>query len=391
MKRNTESTILKESFYSKICDSLSKKANQKKLFEYISEYRNRYIDIVSSPYLIKLLPFRHDGEDANVVFDACGVKREDVDAVIKTALKAVALDQAGKNITAFNVVMVMAMSYFFGEENKLTMLYMYYAYSFYFSVFTRQFKKFLPNEATMMYTLDNMNNKFLLKKQGSLDGALKASMSVAVKCYPDKFKNLSDMDIINIINAFKTRVGHMMKNIFNEYNKNYTKGDRIFTTVEKNSEGENIEREGNIGVIANLATKYTTKFFSTGVNIDSIKFCSRLCTVSENELRTAVTLIIKDEKIADVKKFYESIFLLFFDTIKDASEADIKTTRFLAAADAIYKKGNSNDVNIKNIKDISHKWLATGSNTYRCSQSPSTVNNFRKAIYLYFVYIVVNS
>ena len=391
MKRNTESVILKTEFYNKICESLAKKANQKKLFTYIAEYRNRYIDIVSSPLIVKLLPFRHDGDDANIVFECCGVERDNVEKFIKTALKEVALDQAGKNITAFNVVMVMAMSYFFDDQNKLTMLYMYYAYSFYFSVFTRQFKKFLPDESTMMYTLDNMNNKFTLKKQGSLDGALKASMSVAIKCYPDKFKSLSDMDIINIINAFKTRVGHMIKNIFNEYNKNYIKGDRIFTTVEKNSEGETIEREGNIGTVANLATKYTTRFFSTGVNIDSVKFCAKLCTISENELRTAVTLIIKDEKIADVKQFYESIFFLFFETIKDASEADIKTTRFLAAADAIYKKGNSNDVNIKNIKDISHKWLATGSNTYRCSHSPSTVNNFRKAIYLYFVSIVVNS
>lgn len=392
VKRDALSSVLKDTYFETLSNSLKKPAHQKVLFKYISDYRNRNIEVLSSSLIVKLLPFNHSGEDANVVFTACGLDREEVEKTIIQVLKILALDQAGKNITAFNVVMVMAMSYFSEDKNKLTMLYMYYAYSFYFSIFTRQFKKFAPDANTMQYTLDNMNNKFTLKKEGSLDGVLNASMSVAVKCYPEKFKNLSDFDIVQIINAFKTRVGHMMKNVFNAYNKNYIAGNRVFTTVERNAEGELIlDRDTNLGVIAKLASQYTTKFFSNGANYSIVKLCSSMCNVSENELRSAISLILKDEMVADVKRFYECLFYLFFETFPNSTEGDVRTMKFFAAADAIYKKGNSNDKNIKTIKDISHKWLSVGSNTYQTTQNAGTINNFRKAIYFYFVNVVSSS
>ncbi len=391
LNRDTESTILRDRFYPTICASLAKPAMQRKLFKYIAEYRDRYIDILSSPLVTTFMFFDHDGPDGDIVFETCGVKKDEVEALIKETMKKLYLDQVGKNITAFNVVMVMAIAYFYNDPPKRQMLYMYYVYSFYYSIFSKQFRKFNPDPQIMQYTVDNMNNKFTLKKEGSLDAALNASMVVAINCYPDKFKRLSDMDIINIINAFKTRVGRLMKNIYMEYEKNYKKGNKVYTSIEKNDEGDFIERESNIGVVATLATQYTTKFFANGVNVSITSIVSNMCGVSDNELKTAITLIQREQDVKSVKEFYESMFYLFFENYKNATENDIKTKKFLAAADSIYKKGNSNDINIKNIKDISHKWLKMGSNTYRNSRRVATINNFRKAIYMYFVFTVVNS
>ena len=83
-------------------------------------------------------------------------------AKIKETMKLLYLDQVGKNVTAFNVIMIMAISVFYDNAAKRQMLYMYYAYSFYFSIFTRQFRNFKPDPATMQYTIDNMNNRILL-------------------------------------------------------------------------------------------------------------------------------------------------------------------------------------------------------------------------------------
>ena len=392
LNRDKDSTLLKTAFFETVQKSLMKPANQKKLFKYIADYRDRYIQILSSPLITTFMPFDHNGPDGNIVFECCGVKREDVEAKIKETMKLLYLDQVGKNITAFNVIMVMAISVFYDNAAKRQMLYMYYAYSFYFSIFTRQFRNFKPDPATMQYTVDNMNNKYTLKKEGSLDGALNASMLVAINCYADKFANLADMDIINIINAFKTRVGRLMKNIYVEYEKNYKKGNRVFTTIEKNEEGDIImDRESNLGAVANLASQYTTKFFANGVNGSLCQLVSNMCQISSNELRTAITLIQREQDVDRVKTYYECMFTLFFENYKNASEADVKTKKFLAAADAIYKKGNSNDKNIKTIKDISHEWLATGSSTYRNSKRIPTINNFRKAIFMYFAFTVVNN
>jgi hypothetical protein len=199
------------------------------------------------------------------------------------------------------------------------------------------------------------------------------------------------MDIINIINAFKTRVGRLMKYIYVEYEKNFKKGNRTYTSIDRNEEGEVIERESNLGNIANLSSEFTTKFFANGVNVGITQLVSSMCQVSENELRTAVTLIQREQDVDRVRRYYECMFTLFFANYKGATEADVKTKKFLAAADSIYKKGNSNDVNIRTIKDISHQWLKTGSNTYRNSNRVVTLNNFRKAIYFYFVFTVVNN
>ena len=392
LNRDKESTMLRSAFFDTVKKNIEKPANQKKLFKYIADYRDRYIQILSSPLITTFMPFNHDGADGNIVFECCGVDRAEVEAKIKETMKTLYLDQVGKNITAFNVIMIMAISVFYDNAAKRQMLYMYYAYSFYFSVFTRQFRNFKPDPATMQYTIDNMNNKYTLKKEGSLDAALNASMLVAINCYADKFARLSDMDIINIINAFKTRVGRLMKNIFVEYDKNYRKGNRVFTTIEKNEEGEIIvDRESNLGAVANLASQYTTKFFANGVNTSITQLVARMCQISETEIRTAITLIQREQDVERVKRYYECLFTLFFENYKNATDADVKTKKFLAAADAIYKKGNSNDKNIETIKKISHEWLATGSSTYRNSKRIPTINNFRKAIYMYFVFMVVNN
>ena len=62
--------------------------------------------------------------------------------------------------------------------------------------------------------------------------------------------------------------------------------------------------------------------------------------------------------------------------------------KFLASANAIYKKGNSKDDNITNIKNITHEWLSKGSPVYARTQRVATMNTYRKCIFLYFVMIV---
>ena len=60
--------------------------------------------------------------------------------VINKAKVAVKLDESGKNITPFNVLMIMAMSYFYNDPPKLRMLMLYYACGFYYLVYSGGFK-----------------------------------------------------------------------------------------------------------------------------------------------------------------------------------------------------------------------------------------------------------
>ncbi len=390
------SYLLKNAFYDRVCDSLSKPSNEKMLFRYIAQFRDRNISTLSSPYITKIIAFNSGGEDANVLFRACGVTREEVDPVVKEALKVLQLDKTGegqgdsKNVTAFRVILIMAMSFFFKDKEKLRALYLYYAYSLYYSVYSNYWiSEDRINKECMEYTINNMSNKFGIKKEQSVEGMLAATLQVAVDTYSNLLTEVSDYDIVQIINAFKTRISHSMRNIRNQYEINYRNGDRYFESIEKTAEGEFImDRENSVTMVTTLAAAYTTTFFQNPINLKLVKIVANMHEVSESEIRTAISVLHDEGDHKEVQRFYECMFQLFFEAYPNARERDINSNKFLVAADAIYKKGNSNDKKIIMIKDYTHKWLKRASNTYRSVTRAATINDYRKAIYMYFVLFV---
>ena len=78
------------------------------------------------------------------------------------------------------------------------------------------------------------------------------------------------------------------------------------------------------------------------------------------------------------------MFYIFL-TDNEIKNKDIKSISFIAAMEMVYKKGNSGDKNINNIKKLLDSWLTESSNTYRISDRQATLNNFRKALFYYFV------
>ena len=394
--RDKTSCILRNAFYDKICKSLSVKANQDMLFRYIANFRNKFINVLSSPLITTNIPFNHAGADADIVFKACGVDRNEVDAAIKETKKVIKLDQVGKNVTAFNVCMIMAISYFMNDVNKVNALMLYYVCGFYYRMYSGSFKTFAPNQECMQYTVDNLTFKFLLKQYGSMEKAIVASMTTGFQLFKKSgiMKSLTDYEICSvIIPNFRSRVSGMFRSVVNEYMKNYESGNKIFTEVERNAEGEFIiDREINISRIEQLSNKYTLKFYSDPINLGIINMIGNMITdISANELRTAVQYVHDDSKSTSLRVFYQSIFTAFFNDYPDAKSDDIQSMKFLAAANAIYKKGNSKDPSILNIKNISHDWLKHGSAAYKATSRVATQNLYRKAIYLYFVMLITNA
>lgn len=387
---------LKNAFYDTITMNLSKPANEKMLFAYIAKFRDRNINALSSPYIEDIVSFNTHGEDAKVVYRACGLDEDNVTEILKKTLKEVKLDKAGPsggdaaNIIPIRVILIMVMSHFMDQPEKLRAAYLYYAYSFYFSVYTNFFiKKENINMDCMRFTVNNMTNKFDLKKCGSLEGMLDDTMAVAINTYRGQLKECGDMDIINLINAFKTRVSHKMRSIRGEYQKNYDKGNRYFESIERNDEGDYlVDRESHLALIDTLANQYTMQFFQERIDTQIISTISKLCAVADNELRTCVSLLHNNDNTREVREFYNCLFQLFFEEYPKATKADVNSNKFFVAGDAIYKKGNSNDKKVIRIKELSHIWLSRGSNTYRSSTRPDTLNRYRKAIYLYFVLVV---
>lgn len=389
--RDKNSKILKNALFKTIVDNISIDKNKKELFKYIADFRNKYISILSSPMITKIIPFNHMGEDANVVYRCCGLTVPQIEEPIEKAKVAVKLDAAGKNITPFNVVMIMLISHFYNDKPRLNSLLLYYACGMYYLLYTGMFKKFAPDPDCMQYTIDNLSNKFMLKKEGSLEKAMVTTLANGVDHYKTILKNLSDYDICNtLIPGLRTRVASMLQSIAGEYFANYEKGNKIFEQKEYNAEGEYIiDRESDIARIQRAASAATIEFYSHPINLNVIRTVAKMHTdASANEIRACIEYIHNDADSKSVQRFYECIFSAFFNDNPTATAEDIHGMKFLASANSIYKKGNSKDMNIVTIKSISHDWLTKGSAVYARSNRVATMNTYRKCIFLYFVMVV---
>ena len=167
----------------------------------------------------------------------------------------------------------------------------------------------------------------------------------------------------------------------------WSKGDAIFIERTFDEEDNIIENSGILSDVQSYASEATTKFFSMQeADRKIVSFCAKGFDVSVSELRSSIILLTENNEIDEIKRFYDALFYLFFNN--GGKKDQIGSKKFLSLANEIYKKGNSNDKNIKTIKELLNKWLTNGSQTYNSSSRPGTLNNFRKAIYFYFVMII---
>ena len=389
--REKNTKILKNALYKIIADNIAIEKNKKELFRYIAQFRNRYINVLSNPCITTIIPFNHMGEDAKVVYRCCGIEEKLVNTAIDTAKKAIKLDAVGKNVTPFNVVMIILISIFYNDKQKLNALLLYYACGMYYLIYSGMFKKFAPDPDCMQYTIDNLSNKFILKKEGSLEKAMVISLWNGADHYKNILKSLSDYDICcTLIPGFRTRVASMLQSVASEYFANYEKGNKVFDQKEYNDEGEFIiDRESDIARVQRAASSATITFYSNPIDLNVIRTVAKMHTdASPNEIRACVEYIHDDSSSKLVLKFYECIFSSFFNENPSATGEDLHSMKFLASANAIYKKGNSKDNNITTIKNITHEWLSKGSPVYARTQRVATMNTYRKCIFLYFVMIV---
>ena len=96
------------------------------------------------------------------------------------------------------------------------------------SKYYRAFPKYIV-EPRMKSCINNLNNKFLIKKYGTLNGALNALLQTYKVTYSDRMKTLDDDDIMYLINAVSTRVGIFVRNVQVKY---YNTTDAIFQDKE---------------------------------------------------------------------------------------------------------------------------------------------------------------
>lgn len=292
-------------------------------------------------------------------------------------------------LNPFSIVCALTITYAKRTNNKDLAQYMlmYLTLSMYPSLHYKYFP-YGANPQIMDYTINNLSNKYKIKQLGTIWNTLLDTAIVCDKTYTKNIIRANDKDITDYIESLKTRLNALLKKIKSEFTKNYN--DKNIMSVEQDNEDQdNYSRaESNSYIIERLANSIALKISISGPDTRLIDISAKLNAIAVNDLRTTVNNLISDKGNShEIKRVITAILTLFLiNTTNKASE--IHTNKFVLDCMRIYKKSNTSDRNIIEIKKVLDIWLQRYSDRYKKSNRVATLNSFRKALFTYFVFTI---
>ena len=292
-------------------------------------------------------------------------------------------------VMPFNVVCALTITYAKRTNNVELAQYMlmYLVLSMYPSLHAKYFK-YGVNPQIMDYTINNMSKKFKIKNLGTIWNTLLDTAMVCDKTYTKNIIRANDKDITDYIESLKTRLNALLKKIKSEFTKNYN--DKNLMGIEKdNEDSENFSRaESNSYIIERLANSIALKLSINGPDMKIVQISAKLNAVAVNDMRSAVNNLISDKENArEIRKVISDILSIYL-SFDSNSAIEIHSNKFILECLRIYKKSNTTNKSIIEIKKMLDIWLRRYSDRYKKSNRVATLNSFRKALYTFFVFTI---
>lgn len=374
------SNTLVTKLYPKVEKALNIKSNEDKMMKTIGSYIDRNMDKLSKPGPVDRVPF--ETRDTDDFIAATGLTVPE----IKEAIKESKYIQSRWKImaTSFYSANTLAIRYYTikNKKDKAHLLSGYLCFSMYPLIHWKYFH-YGMNENAMNYTIANLSNKYKFKTLGSTYAAL---MDMAIGCYDlhkDRIKKGGDKEITDFINDMHSRLNDRLKNVANEFYKNYQDGKYLNIDSDNTEEDNYHEADNNSFAIDRILNNVITKLVVQGPNMKLVNMSAKMSGVSVNELRNYTNNLVDEEHKDEIRLLCESILYIYlFENQKKPDE--IKSNQFLLDSLEVYKRSNSNDKNVNRIKSILDEWI-NDLDVYKKTQRVATINNFRRALYLFFV------
>lgn len=372
--------ILKE-LYPVVEKALDKKENTIMLKNAVSDYLDRNNEKLTTIGPVYQTVF--SDMDKEKLYNAIELRPEKILEVLRKSPFVKADKYILKN--PFNTGIALAIRYYTMKNNEemVNACLIYMALAFYPSIF-HKFFQFEPNEQIMNYTINNLSNKFKVKQLGTIYAALIDTAQGAYKLHKPRLVKGTDKDIVGFILDVKTRLNSLMRKISVEFYKVHEKNLYLNTEYDSYEEDNYHESDSNSYAVERLTNAVVLKLVVDGPNMKIVNTAAKICQVSVSELRNYVNSIVINDNREKIKQIVESIlFLYLFDSQNTVN--DIRNNnKFLLYCLEMYKKSNTTDKNIIKIKSILDEWLED-LGTYKKTQRLATINNFRRALFLFFV------
>ena len=287
--------------------------------------------------------------------------------------------------------MMMAIRYFVLKKDRknaeISAIYLAFSGKFYPSIHSQKFK-YPPdkNRHVMEYVVNNMlTQKFDLKREGTLFGAIRSICCTWLDTYESKFKDPDDRDVADLIQQLHGRIKSFMGNIATQYYKAYENKDMYLTYNSDSADEDSFRIADSDSQKAERYVENTMNWITThGVNH---KICEDVhdSNVKTDEVQSIIESIQDDpENIPIIREF---ISIMIFEFFANDKTKDVRTMRFITYT--IAAKPNSKNKNIIRQKEILEKWLDENSPQYRKRKSrEATKSSYHKSVLLYYAFVI---
>lgn len=333
-------------------------------------------------------------EDINNFFKAIQVNKNDVlDGIKKTYYWQIAAFNPRAAKDELTVTSMMCIRYFLIKNDmkkaEISSIYLAFSGKFYPSIHSQIFP-YPPsqNRHVMDYVINNMlTNKYDLKREGSLFGAMKCLCRTWLDTYKDKIINGDDEDFKDIIQQLHGRIKSMIGNIRTLFDKAYEEGH--YLSYDSDSEDQDSYRVAdNNSLQIERYVENTMNYINTNAVNYTICKQSSDSNVKVDEIKSIIEGIQDDNKNIPIIK--ELIRIIITEYVVTTNNKDIISYNFIAWA--ISAKPNSKNKNIIREKEIIESWLDENSSQYRKRKSrAATKSSYNKAIIKYYSLIIVQA
>lgn len=384
----SKTKIIVEQIYPGIESTLKKPQDLKKYMNVISKYIDTNSEKLFTPYPSERLFFLDS--DKNAIFNCTTMSSKEIASVIKGSEYIKDSWKILNDPVNIASILIARFLMIHKKEKELKLSLTFFS-CYQYALLYHKYLKYGANENVMMYTINSLTNKYKIKQVGTLYQTLE---HIVMKChdtYKDELLKGTDAGIATYVSGLRVRINDFLKNITNEYTNNFKNQNYMNVDVDDMSEENFKMADSDSYAVKRIADSAVNKLVTYGPDMELAKIAAQLSNVSQNEIREVV-LKVCDKSTDDIHRLTVLILQLFLIENSKNNLNEIHMQKFISQCLDIYKKSNTTDKIVIEIKDILDKWLTLYSVKYKKTNREGTLSNFRKAMFIYFVlHIQINT
>lgn len=389
-KSNSKSTIY-DMLYPRIHQNLSQPKNQAALRSVFNEMLSRNNEALSSPIPDK--PVYMDKRTEKKYYDIIGVNPEDIVYAVQQAPYISDDWNTIKNPMYVSLLMCIFVFKNIKKEDMANQTVFMFSLYMYRNVRSKYFSKVGQSTINIMnYTISRLTYKSDLKKYGSVLKMIgKKNETLMNNWWVERKKDVqlpvTDEIFCKIVNDNYRRYSTTLNTFYAEFKVDSLKGNYINTDKDVDDEDEFLASD-NVSFVVEKSTqalmgKFSLSGYPDGTLIKHVSTMEPGCSI--NNLRNIMNFVYDGQD-----KQFEELIRLILQTYLFDFKKPIETIRsydFVIEMRGFYKKQTTQNRNLTSLKDIVEGFIQ-GSGITKKVNRPATINECKKAVFLYFLLFI---